>query len=216
VADLLDKWGVLRGRLFREACVFYRGNYVKDLSRLGRDLNKVIILDNSPASYIFHPDNAVACTSWFDDMHDTELMDLIPHFERLASVDSVYSILKNQNHKHNHHLHGLHHQQQQLAMHYHLQQQFIQQHQQQHQNDENKNIIQQVAAPPTPPTSPQSLIYQVQQPLQNNINHNNNNNKDILLPTPPESPSVNKFNNSNTNNKAMLSIDLTMANKQQH
>ena len=59
VSDLLDKWGAFRTRLFRESCVFHRGNYVKDLSRLGRDLNKVIILDNSPASYIFHPDNAV-------------------------------------------------------------------------------------------------------------------------------------------------------------
>lgn len=59
VSDLLDKWGAFRSRLFREACVFHKGNYVKDLSRLGRDLNKVIIIDNSPASYIFHPDNAV-------------------------------------------------------------------------------------------------------------------------------------------------------------
>ncbi|XP_051998808.1 uncharacterized protein LOC127655197 isoform X2 [Xyrauchen texanus] len=59
VSDLLDKWGAFRSRLFRESCVFHRGNYVKDLSRLGRDLNKVIIVDNSPASYIFHPDNAV-------------------------------------------------------------------------------------------------------------------------------------------------------------
>lgn len=59
VADLLDKWGAFRARLFRESCAFHRGNYVKDLSRLGRDLNKLVIIDNSPASYIFHPDNAV-------------------------------------------------------------------------------------------------------------------------------------------------------------
>lgn len=59
VADLLDKWGAFRARLFRESCVFHRGNYVKDLSRLGRDLRRVLILDNSPASYVFHPDNAV-------------------------------------------------------------------------------------------------------------------------------------------------------------
>lgn len=59
VSDILDKWGAFRSRLFREACVFHKGNYVKDLSHLGRDLNKVIIIDNSPASYTFHPDNAV-------------------------------------------------------------------------------------------------------------------------------------------------------------
>ena len=60
VADLLDRWGVFRARLFRESCVYHRGNYVKDLNKLGRDLQQIIIVDNSPASYIFHPDNAVS------------------------------------------------------------------------------------------------------------------------------------------------------------
>ncbi|KDR16246.1 carboxy-terminal domain RNA polymerase II polypeptide A small phosphatase 1 [Zootermopsis nevadensis] len=98
VADLLDRWGVFRSRLFRESCVFHRGNYVKDLNRLGRDLQKVIIVDNSPASYIFHPDNAVPVASWFDDMTDSELLDLIPFFEKLSKVDNVYTVLCNSNH----------------------------------------------------------------------------------------------------------------------
>lgn len=95
VADLLDKWDVFASRLFRESCVFHRGNYVKDLSRLGRELHKIIIVDNSPASYVFHPDNAVPCSSWFDDMDDRELLDLIPLLEKLSKVDSVYAVLKN-------------------------------------------------------------------------------------------------------------------------
>ncbi|MED6241631.1 Carboxy-terminal domain RNA polymerase II polypeptide A small phosphatase 1 [Ataeniobius toweri] len=94
VSDLLDKDGAFQSRLFREACVYHKGNYVKDLSRLGRDLRRVIIIDNSPASYIFHPDNAVPVVSWFDDMSDTELLDLIPLFERLSKVDDIYDILK--------------------------------------------------------------------------------------------------------------------------
>ncbi|XP_026152005.1 carboxy-terminal domain RNA polymerase II polypeptide A small phosphatase 1-like isoform X2 [Mastacembelus armatus] len=96
VSDLLDKWGAFQCRLFRESCVFHKGNYVKDLSRLGRDLKKVIIIDNSPASYIFHPDNAVPVASWFDDMSDTELLDLIPFFERLSKVDDIYDMLNHQ------------------------------------------------------------------------------------------------------------------------
>uniref|UniRef100_A0A671WLP0 Mitochondrial import inner membrane translocase subunit TIM50 n=1 Tax=Sparus aurata TaxID=8175 RepID=A0A671WLP0_SPAAU len=94
VADLLDQWGVFRTRLFRESCVFHRGNYVKDLSRLGRELSKVIIIDNSPASYIFHPENAVPVQSWFDDMTDTELLDLIPLFEGISKEEDVYSLLQ--------------------------------------------------------------------------------------------------------------------------
>lgn len=102
VADLLDRWGVFRARLFRESCVFHRGNYVKDLNKLGRDLQNVVIVDNSPASYIFHPDNAVPVASWFDDMTDSELMDLIPFFEKLSKVDSVYTVLCNSNHPYHH------------------------------------------------------------------------------------------------------------------
>lgn len=55
----MPRWNVFRARLFRESCVYHRGNYVKDLNKLGRDLQKIVIVDNSPASYIFHPDNAV-------------------------------------------------------------------------------------------------------------------------------------------------------------
>ncbi|XP_059503562.1 carboxy-terminal domain RNA polymerase II polypeptide A small phosphatase 1-like isoform X1 [Stegostoma tigrinum] len=94
VADLLDKWGAFRARLFRESCVFHQGNYVKDLSRLGRDLNNLVIVDNSPASYVFHPNNAVPIASWFDDMSDTELLDLIPFFERLSKEEDVFKLLQ--------------------------------------------------------------------------------------------------------------------------
>lgn len=32
--------------------------------------------------------------SWFDNMADTELLDLLPFFERLSKVDDVYTVLK--------------------------------------------------------------------------------------------------------------------------
>ncbi|XP_067383015.1 carboxy-terminal domain RNA polymerase II polypeptide A small phosphatase 2 isoform X4 [Channa argus] len=93
VTDLLDQCGVFRARLFRESCVFHQGFYVKDLSRLGRDLHKTLILDNSPASYIFHPNNAVPVVSWFDDTEDAELLNLLPVFEELSQADNVYTRL---------------------------------------------------------------------------------------------------------------------------
>lgn len=95
VTDLLDKWSVFQSRLFRESCVFHKGNYVKDLSRLGRDLDKIVIVDNSPMSYLFHPRNAVPVVSWFDDPTDRELLDLIPFFEELSKVEDIYTFLAN-------------------------------------------------------------------------------------------------------------------------
>ena len=94
VTDLLDPDGVCRFRLFREHCVFHRGSYVKDLSRLGRPLDQTIIVDNSPASYIFQPNNAVPCRSWFDDRTDTELLELIPFFENMAQVSDIHQVLR--------------------------------------------------------------------------------------------------------------------------
>ncbi|KAL7991840.1 hypothetical protein Chor_016096 [Crotalus horridus] len=36
----------------------------------------------------------VPVASWFDNMADTELLDLLPFFERLSKVDDVYTVLK--------------------------------------------------------------------------------------------------------------------------
>ncbi|ORY94731.1 HAD-like domain-containing protein [Syncephalastrum racemosum] len=95
VLDIFDHHRVVQHRLFRESCFNYKGTYVKDLSQLGRDLNQIIILDNSPASYIFHTANAVPVTSWFNDPHDSELVDLIPFLEDLATVEDVTDVLDN-------------------------------------------------------------------------------------------------------------------------
>ena len=93
VLDKLDIHQVVSHRLFRESCYNHKGNYVKDLSQLGRPIGDTIILDNSPASYIFHPNNAVPVSSWFNDPHDTELTDLVPFLTDLAKVEDVRGIL---------------------------------------------------------------------------------------------------------------------------
>ena len=53
----------------------------------------MIILDNSPALYIFHPNNAVPVSSWFNDPHDTELIDLVPFLADLTQVGDIHEIL---------------------------------------------------------------------------------------------------------------------------
>ncbi|KAK7035522.1 hypothetical protein VNI00_011815 [Paramarasmius palmivorus] len=93
VLDRLDIGHTITHRLFRESCYNHKGNYVKDLSQLGRPIGDTIILDNSPASYIFHPNNAVPVSSWFNDPHDTELTDLVPFLADLGTVDDVRGVL---------------------------------------------------------------------------------------------------------------------------
>jgi Dullard-like phosphatase family protein len=91
--DKLDKHGVVAGRLFREHCTFVDHCYIKDLSRLGRDIDQSLIIDNSPACYAFQPLNAMPCSSWFGDQNDTQLLQMIPWLQRLAKEDTVYRAL---------------------------------------------------------------------------------------------------------------------------
>ena len=60
--SLLDKSDTetyISHRLFREHCTVYKKMIIKDLSKLGRDLKNVIIVDNCPTSYLLQPENAI-------------------------------------------------------------------------------------------------------------------------------------------------------------
>lgn len=92
--DLLDTKKHVAYRLFREACVNFNGQLVKDLSKLGRDLRHTIIVDNSPTSYMLHVSNAMPIRSWFDDQEDKELEALTPILIEAAKSENVVTVLK--------------------------------------------------------------------------------------------------------------------------
>lgn len=90
--DLLDPHQTIRSRLFRESCVYYEGNYVKDLSLIDRNLADSIIVDNSPNSYLFHPANAIDCSSFIDDPRDRELDQIGAFLKGIKDVKDVRGI----------------------------------------------------------------------------------------------------------------------------
>jgi RNA polymerase II subunit A small phosphatase-like protein len=87
--DFLDPRKTIKHRLFRESCYLHQGNYVKDLTSLGRAMEKTIIVDNSPHSYAFQPQNALPCGSFIDDPKDNDLLDMLPYLHELSKVDDV-------------------------------------------------------------------------------------------------------------------------------
>jgi Dullard-like phosphatase family protein len=95
VLDYIDPSGrLIHHRLFRQHCTEVNGTYVKDLGAMGRPLERVAIVDNSPVAYGFHPENAIPIVSWYDCPQDRALVELLPMLDRLAFAPDVYPTLR--------------------------------------------------------------------------------------------------------------------------
>lgn len=69
---------------------------LKDLSKIGRPLEKTIIVDNIADNFLLQKDNGIFIKSWYDDPYDTELRDLIPLLKQivLLNIPDVRKCLK--------------------------------------------------------------------------------------------------------------------------
>lgn len=95
ILDVLDPQRKLfRHRLYQDDCVCVLGHYIKDLSLLGRDLTKTVVLDNAPHTYPYHLMNTIPIKSWSGESEDRELHKLIPYMEKLSAAEDFREVLK--------------------------------------------------------------------------------------------------------------------------
>jgi CTD small phosphatase-like protein 2 len=84
-ADLiLNHMQAVTIRLYRQHSVKVGNELVKDLSRVGRDLSRVLLVDNLDKNFQFQKENGIHVRSWFGDPNDNVLKDLSQELERLA------------------------------------------------------------------------------------------------------------------------------------
>ena len=77
ILDIIDPGNIyINHRLYRSHTTICNFTFVKDLSKIGRNLNKTLIIDNLDDNFKLQPDNGIQIGTWTDDMKDTQLKDL--------------------------------------------------------------------------------------------------------------------------------------------
>ena len=77
ILDILDPHKkFIKYRLYRQHTSVCGITFCKDLSKIGRDLEKSLIVDNLPDNFKLQPNNGIHIWTWIDDIKDTQLNDL--------------------------------------------------------------------------------------------------------------------------------------------
>ena len=76
ILEVLDKNNYISYKLVRDSTNFMDGHHVKDLNRLNRDLNKVIVIDYDEKNVKNHATNLFKIPKWTGDNDDRALEDL--------------------------------------------------------------------------------------------------------------------------------------------
>lgn len=80
--------------LYREHCVKDKTRSIKSLAYFGEDKD-VFIIDNLMYSYALHLERGIPILSFYDNMRDVELLDLVEVLERINSYDNMFELLDN-------------------------------------------------------------------------------------------------------------------------
>ena len=59
-------------RLYRDATFFQNGVYVKDLDKLNRNINRIVVIDDDLAENMFHPENVIRVKPYDDPTNKTD------------------------------------------------------------------------------------------------------------------------------------------------
>lgn len=85
---------MIQHRLYRDHVSVDGGSWIKDLSLLGRDLAKVIMIDDIQENFAKQPDNGILIKEFRDDVRDRALLDLSPILRGISSLSKKSTSLR--------------------------------------------------------------------------------------------------------------------------
>ena len=90
---------IIKYRLYRHHTTLFGCSVCKDLSKLGRDLSKVIIIDNLKENFRMQPNNGIFIKTWTNDINDVQFKDLLKILKDIVSfnVNDVRPIIQKMN-----------------------------------------------------------------------------------------------------------------------
>lgn len=86
VIDAIDPKGIFRTRLYQDDCTYFRAwkypqfEFLKDIRRLGRDLARVIVVDDDWQGMYFQPDNFIHIDRYEAWYEDSWLINELPEY----------------------------------------------------------------------------------------------------------------------------------------
>ena len=86
IAESLNSKGSIMYTLFRDSTHYKNNVYMKDLSRINRDLSKVILIDTEKAKVSPNCENALVIPPWDGNMADRSLYDLAMFLKTIEST----------------------------------------------------------------------------------------------------------------------------------
>ena len=92
----LDKNNSVSYKLYRKHTNQSNGIFLKDLNKLGRDINKVCIIDNNKENFGLQPENGLHISSFVGDQNDNELNILSKELMQIikSNLNDIKPIIK--------------------------------------------------------------------------------------------------------------------------
>ena len=92
----LNKNKYINHILCRKYTELSNGSQIKDLSKLGRDLSKVVIVDNNKDNFRLQPENGLYISSYFGEQNDNELYILCGDLMKIIEIqpDDIRPLIK--------------------------------------------------------------------------------------------------------------------------